>query len=443
MNYQMYKHCIDSGIEWIGKIPKDWKIKKLKYLAEINSTNLRKNTDPDYEFNYLDISNVTSTGEIISFENIIFGNAPSRARRIPEEFDTIISTVRTYLKAICYLEKIPNNLIVSTGFGVLHPNRLIIPKFLYFFIRSNYFIDEVMKNSVGVSYPAINSSDLANIKCLLPLKKVQDVIIKFLDQKTSEIDDLIVDKEKTVELLQEYRQALISETVTKGLNPNVEMKESGVEWIGDIPINWNIIRLKYVAIINPSKNYDNFSKDSEDLVTFLPMERVNEDGTYDTSLKKKIHKLWKGFTYFEENDVIVAKITPCFENKKGACLSNLGSNFGFGSTEFHVLREIDKKSVSKFLYYVTKSKLFLDMGESLMTGAAGQKRVPTDFIKNYLVSTLPIKEQKQIGDFLDRRTMEMDSLLNDVKNQIEMLIDYRQALISEAVTGKMDLRNLN
>ena len=156
-----------------------------------------------------------------------------------------------------------------------------------------------------------------------------------------------------------------------------------------------------------------------------------------------IRKLWKGFTYFEENDVIVAKITPCFENQKGACLNDLDSKFGFGSTEFHVLREIPNRSISKYLYYITKSKLFLDMGESLMTGAAGQKRVPTSFIKNFIVSTPPIEEQEKIAKYLDIEIIRMDNIIEEIQNQINLLKSYRQSLVSESVTGKIDVRNHN
>jgi len=129
-------------------------------------------------------------------------------------------------------------------------------------------------------------------------------------------------------------------------------KDSGIEWLGAIPEHWDIKKLKYGVSVNPTK--DEIDKNLTDLVVFLPMERVGEDGTIDCSVKKPVSDLFNGFTFFRKNDVIVAKITPCFENGKGAILNKLKTEFGFGSTEFHVLRA--KQDVSNiFLYYITKS----------------------------------------------------------------------------------------
>lgn len=213
-------------------------------------------------------------------------------------------------------------IICGYHLAMIRPNGdLILGEFLFRAFQSDALSNQYSSFANGLTRFGIKTHSIGNAIFPIPPVNEQKSILTFLKKKTSEIDALIKDKQRMAKLLQELRQVIISETVTKGMDPNVEMKESGIEWIGEIPNHWIQMRLKYLANINPRKNYDNFSKDSEDLVTFLPMERVNEDGTYDTSLKKKIRKLWKGFTYFEENDVIVAKITPCFENKKGACLS--------------------------------------------------------------------------------------------------------------------------
>lgn len=131
-------------------------------------------------------------------------------------------------------------------------------------------------------------------------------------------------------------------------------KDSGVEWIGEIPEEWEVKKLKYGVTVNPSK--EDVDKDSIELVVFLPMEKVGEDGKIDCSIMKPISELYNGFTFFLKNDVIVAKITPCFENGKGAILNELATDYGFGSTEFHVLRA--KENINAlFLYYVTKSEI--------------------------------------------------------------------------------------
>lgn len=205
----------DFGIEWLGKIPRHWYLQKLKYISRINSRTLPETTDESYEFNYIDIGNVSIEEGFKISEKIRFDVAPSRARRIVKEGDTILSTVRTYLKAIAYTGEDVKNIIVSTGFAVISPYEKIIPKFLYYALRSEKFIDRVCALSVGVSYPAINSSELSNISIWYPDNKdEQEQIVQFIDHKIAQIDEQVVREEELIELLKEYRTALISEVVT-------------------------------------------------------------------------------------------------------------------------------------------------------------------------------------------------------------------------------------
>ncbi len=166
-------------------------------------------------------------------------------------------------------------------------------------------------------------------------------------------------------------------------------KDSGVDWIGDIPADWDALKLKNVAFINPTNTALSNSLDKNTQVCFLAMENVEANGTVNYQNKRRLASVKSGFTNFIKNDVLVAKITPCFENGKGALLDQLDSEIGFGSTEFHVLRS-KHNCHPKFLYYLTKSHNFMDFGEGMMIGSAGQKRVPTDFIENFNVA-LPNK----------------------------------------------------
>ena len=156
----------DSGIEWIGEIPEHWVIKKLKYCVDLNSSSLSENTDDYYEFDYVDISSVSLEKGIEKYEHMYFKDSPSRARRIVKKDDIIVSTVRTYLKAIAVIPD-KKDVIVSTGFAVLTP-RNINSSFLAYLTKSNYFVNLVSAHSVGVSYPAINSSVLVNLKIVIP-----------------------------------------------------------------------------------------------------------------------------------------------------------------------------------------------------------------------------------------------------------------------------------
>ena len=204
----------DSGIDWIGEIPEGWEVHKLKYKTIINKKKLEDDINPNYVINYVDISNVDSSGNILDIEEQIFEDAPSRARRIPRYGDTILSTVRTYLKAIAYLENIPGNLIVSTGFAVLEPIKSINSKYLFYSTSSEVFIQNVIAYSKGVAYPAINPPELGQIPIIMPTLPEQTTIVNFLDNATAKIDKTIKLIEQKVNLLQEYKKSLIHQVVT-------------------------------------------------------------------------------------------------------------------------------------------------------------------------------------------------------------------------------------
>ena len=203
----------DSGIEWIGKIPEDWEEWKIKYVCEVDKNRLSENTDADYLFKYIDISSVTEMGGIGETVEMTFDTSPSRARMIVSKGDTIISTVRTYLKAIAFIEE-SNKYICSTGFAVLTPKKRLLPRFLFYQTQSEYFIQEVVSRSVGVSYPAITSSALSNISFFVPPFPTQQHIADYLDQKCSEIDRIIKSNDDIITKLKEYRQSVIYEAVT-------------------------------------------------------------------------------------------------------------------------------------------------------------------------------------------------------------------------------------
>lgn len=219
------------------------------------------------------------------------------------------------------------------------------------------------------------------------------------------------------------------------LKPYENYKPSGIVWIGDVPDEWDAERLKFLAKVNPTKGNSKFEKDSNQYCVFLPMENVSENGTFSNESKQKIADVWSGYTYFERGDIVVAKITPCFENGKGAYLKNLETEIGFGTTEFHVLRPNKAKILPELLFLITRTNMFMKMGESLMRGSAGQQRVSTDFVENFLVwfpKSLP--EQQAIVRFLDYKTEQIETFIQNRQAQIRLLREQRQALINRAVT---------
>ena len=189
--------------------------RRLKYLASINDDVLSEDTDQDFEIQYIDISDVDSSGRIAAPAQYRFGDAPSRARRIVRDGDVIISTVRTYLQAITQIRRPPDNLVFSTGFAVIRP---LLDKldanYCKFALREPAFLAEVEKRSFGVSYPAINAKELADIRIPVPPRSEQRVIAKYLEQKTARLDALSERVQKVIAFAEERRAALISAAIT-------------------------------------------------------------------------------------------------------------------------------------------------------------------------------------------------------------------------------------
>ena len=217
-----------------------------------------------------------------------------------------------------------------------------------------------------------------------------------------------------------------------------EYKKSGVEWIGEIPQDWEVLKVKHVGLSSPSKNNPKTACLKEKPVVFLPMERVHTDGTIDQELRLPYSQLKNGYTYFEEGDILIAKVTPCFENGKIVHIKNLATSVGFGSTEFIVIRPDLQRVFPPFLYYIFRSDPLRSFGKHVMTSAVGLKRVPTEFVENFQVPIPVYQEQTQIANFLDRKTEQIDKLIRIKERKIELLQEQRITLINHAVTKGLD-----
>ena len=199
-------------------------------------------------------------------------------------------------------------------------------------------------------------------------------------------------------------------------------------WLGKVPEHWEVRRLKRCTSLNIA---------ADTSVTFLPMDHVGADGRIDARQTVRASAVCNGFTYFRRNDVLIAKITPCFENGKGACLLSLPTEIGFGSTEFHVLRA--KSSIlPQFLYRVMTVAEFRRLGADAMTGAAGQQRVSQSFIADYPIALPPLAEQAGIVRFLDHVDRRIRRYIRAKQKLIKLLEEQKQAIIHRAVTRGLD-----
>lgn len=203
-------------------------------------------------------------------------------------------------------------------------------------------------------------------------------------------------------------------------------------WLKEIPEGWRQIRGRFLMAVNPPARRARELNETEE-VSFVPMEAVGEYGGLNLERTKPIDEIGAGYTAFEEGDVVIAKITPCFENGKGAIAQGLKNGVGFGTTELHVLRAGSRLD-TRFLFYLTISQAFRALGESEMYGAGGQKRVPPDFAKDFRVPLPPLDEQRAIVRFLDVKTAQIDALIAKKRQLIETLKENRRALIARAVT---------
>ena len=401
-----------SGIDWIGDIPESWKVRPLKYLAKCNQDVLLETTAPDYSFRYVDIGSVTYERGITGYQELRFEDSPSRARRKVSVGDTIISTVRTYLKAIAIISD-SENVIVSTGFAVYTPDEAIYPQYLYYFCKSEGFVQEIDKNSYGIAYPAINTDLLSRICIAYPCYEEQQAIADFLDKECAQIDSITADLEKQIELLQQYKKSLITETVTKGLDKSVPMKDSGVEWIGKIPDHWDAKRMKYFLSVS-----------SGDAITNEQLE----DGEYP------VYGGGKQMGYFNRTNV----------DKNKILIGRVGANCGCVTITDVPSWATDNALVVqtychfKYIYYLLISADLNRLNEAnaqpLITGAKVGNCV-VSFTKNYA-------EQEEIARYLDEHCEKIENIIVGKQEQLETIRQHKKSLIYEYVTGKKRVKEV-
>jgi len=444
MKQKAYSEYRSAKKIWLGELPSHWKVKRIKHTTYVKGRigwqGLKTDEFID-EGPYL----VTGTDFVNGRINWDTCYHVSEERYNEDPFiqlrdnDLLITKDGTIGK-VAIVKNLPGKASLNSGVFVTRPTtNNYLTEFLYWVLNSNVFTGFIDYFKTGTTISHLYQKVFIEFAFPVPTIDEQRAITSFLDRETNHIDTLILKKERQIELLQERRAALISNAVTKGLNPNVKMKDSGVEWLGEIPDHWRLIRLRFVALINPVKSeVSNLPPDTE--VSFIPMEAVSEFCGLLLDQTRAIEDVYNGYTYFRNGDIVIAKITPCFENGKGSIAENLTNGVGFGTTELHVVRpgtELDHR----FFFYLSISIPFRQPGKAEMYGAGGQKRVPDFFVRNYRIPLPPITEQQQIVRQIDAEWKRIGDLTKEIQESITLLHEYRTALISAAVTGKIDVRN--
>jgi len=417
----------DSGVEWIGKIPSDWKHVLLKYVCKFKTGGTPKNKEGiDFDGEYPWITpndfneslHIRESKQKISHESVI----SNRYSLFPAGSTLLVCIASVGKVGIIEQDSYSNQQITA-----LKPLSKIVPKFLMY--ATVACSDVITFKASSNVVPIINTKTLGTIAIPIPTLTVQTKIADFLDQKCSEIDALTADIQTQIETLEEYKKSVITEAVTKGLDPNVEMKDSGIEWIGMIPASWNSHPLYYYFDERKNRNFD-------------LRERNLLSLSYGNIIKKDINTtgglLPASFNTYNivKNLDIIIRPTDLQNDKKSLRTGLVKEKIGIITSAYIALKPREDV-FSNYFHYLLHSydimKVFYNMGNGVRQGLNY-----SEFSKLILVAP-SLDEQHKIADFLDHKCAEIDQTISEKQQQLETLAEYKKSLIYEYVTGKKEV----
>jgi type I restriction enzyme S subunit len=402
----------------------------LKYVAKLNPETLHENTPPDFKFNYIDIGSVIYGQGVTEKQEVMFANAPSRARKPVLENDVIISTVRTYLRAIARIGPDDVGSVVSTGFAVCRTYPKFNSNYLFYAVHSQPFIDSIAALSTGISYPAINPSTLGDIKLPVPAVEIQDAIARFLDRETSRIDSLIEKKGRFIELLKEKRAAVITHAVTKGIDRSVPLKDSGEAWLGHIAANWIVLAASRLFRERDERS----STGEEELLSVSHLTGVTRRS------EKTVHMIMAestvGYKKCLSGDLVI--------NTLWAWMGAMGTApmLGIVSPAYNVYTPRSEVFHPRFVDHIVRLPIFAKEVTRFSKGVwSSRLRLYPESFREVRFAVPPVAEQVAIADYLDLQIERIDNLTAKTQQSIDLLKEKRSALITAAVIGKIDVRD--
>lgn len=431
----------DSGIEWIGEIPKDWEVHPVyAYFEEGKTKNYRMQEQNLLSLSYGKIirKDINTNGGLLpaSFNTYNVIEAGDIIIR-PTDLQNDKRSLRTGL--------VKEQGIITSAYIDLRPKDNVNSKYYHYLLHS-YDIIKVFYNMGNGVRQGLNFSEFAKLLLLDPSKVQQQQIADFLDTKCSEIDATAEDIQKEITLLEDYKKSVITEAVTKGLNPDVEMKDSGIEWIGQIPKHWEIPKITH--ILDYTHPYpigdgdhgtikaENYSEEG------IPFIRVQNLGFATELIMNNVVYI----TEKQNNGIINSTLYPndILFAKTGATIGKVGimpENIKKANTTSHVGKiTVSEEVVAKFIFYVLSSFIGYKQFWDIALMKSTRPELSIDEIKTlHVLLPKTIVEQQQIADYLDSKCSEIDSLIADKKRQFDILADYKKSLIYEYVTGKKEV----
>jgi len=401
------------------QLPKGWKEENLgSDNFKILGSGIKKFSG---EKDYLSTESIKETNIEKIESKITYQKRPSRANMQPIINSVWFAKMKDTLKVYCFdeLNKTEiNKYILSTGFAGINSS-VCEAKFIKYFFLSPNFNSQKDKFAIGTTQVAINNEGIKKITIAYPeSKEEQSLIVSAIETHFSRLDNAIKNLKSVKEKIQLYRKAVLKKAFEK--------KEG-----------WEEKRIKEVFIINPKK--EEIKDLSDDLkVSFVPMKFVSEYSKKIVNNEiKKLSEVRKGYTYFKDEDVILAKITPCFENGKMAIAKDLTNGIGFGSTEFHIFRN-KGDLIANYLFYFFQQDKFRSEAKRNMTGTAGQLRVPVRFIENYLINYPPsLQEQSRIVQEIESKFSVIDKVEEAVENSLKKAEMLKKAILKAAFEGRL------
>jgi type I restriction enzyme S subunit len=427
-----YKSYRPSGVEWIGEIPEGWEVKKLFYFGEVN---LGKMLTPEDKGGYvlkpyLRSQNIQSDRVDVSDVKEMWFTENELIRLRLRKDDLLLNEGGDVGRTCIWNGELEECYFQNSVNRVRFKNDLQ----KYFLYLSNLYHHMKYYDSIvnRVSIPHLTKEKLESVRFLRPPLNEQEQIVKYLDEKTSIIDKLISTKQRKVELLKEQRTTLINQVITKGLKPDVKMKESGVEWIGEIPKEWDIVKIKYVTdrVVDGTHFTPNY------IDSGVPFLRVTDIQTQEIDLDKV------KFISKEEHEILIKRCNP----QKGDILLSKNGTIGITKIidwdwEFSIFVSLClikfKKTFNPYLfsYFFQSDIVNQQIFESSKKTSVSNLHL--DKIRELLLIKPTIQEQEQLVDYLDKHTREIEDLFHLEQKKIELLKEYRQSLISEVITGKI------